>query len=63
MARCKAARAAFEAEIRARNEREEVAEEKLEELLGSLDRKIDTEISARHQQVAALKRGVEILQR
>lgn len=63
MARCKAARAAFEAEVRARNEREEVAGEKLQELLGNLDRKIDSEILARHQQVAALKRGVKILLR
>ena len=63
MARCQATRAAFEAEVSSRNEREHAAGEKLEELVKNLDLKIETEIAARHQQVAAIKRDVSILLR
>lgn len=63
MARCRATRTAFEAEVRARNEREEAAGQKLEELLKNLDLKIDGEIAARHQQVASIKRDVGLLLR
>lgn len=63
MARCKAIRAAFEAEIRSRNAREDAAGEKLEELVKNLDVKIESEIAARHQQVSSLKRDIAVLLR
>ena len=63
MALCKAARASFEAEVQARNEREEAAEEKLEMLARDLERKVDSEIATRHQQVAGLRKEVESLLR
>ncbi|CDJ36089.1 uncharacterized protein EMH_0061930 [Eimeria mitis] len=63
MARCKATRAAFEAEIRSRNAREEAAAEKLEELVKNLDMKIESEIAARHQQVSSIKREIGMLLR
>ncbi|XP_026190435.1 SF-assemblin [Cyclospora cayetanensis] len=63
MARCRATRAAFEAEVLSRNEREDAAGNKLEELLKSLDSKVESEIAARHQQVAAVRRDVGLLLR
>ncbi|CDI75197.1 hypothetical protein, conserved [Eimeria praecox] len=63
MARCKATRAAFEAEVRSRNAREDAAAEKLEELVKNLDVKIESEIAARHQQVSLIKREIGILLR
>ncbi|CDJ63008.1 hypothetical protein, conserved [Eimeria necatrix] len=63
MARCKATRAAFEAEVHSRTEREEAASEKLEELVKNLDLKIESEIAARHQQITAIKKDVSILLR
>ncbi|KAL8441807.1 hypothetical protein Emag_006881 [Eimeria magna] len=63
MARCKATRAAFLAEVRATSEREDAATEKLEALLKNLDFKIDSEIAARHQQLSSMKRDIELLLR
>lgn len=63
MARCKATRAAFEAEVRSRTEREEAASEKLNELVKNLDLKVESEIAARHQQITAIKKDVGILLR
>ncbi|KAL8440083.1 hypothetical protein Efla_004067 [Eimeria flavescens] len=63
MTRCRSLRIAFEGEVRARTEREDVAIEKLETLLKNLDLKIDSEIATRHQQLSTMKRDIEILLR
>lgn len=63
MACCKATRAAFEAEVRSRNAREDAAGEKLEELAKNLDLKIENEIATRHQQLSSIKKEIAMLLR